>query len=60
MYMWLYAMYSVAPAASVRAKYGDRRTFGCRRWLAMPPPYQRRFPLKLPADLPMYIGYLFG
>ena len=26
----------------------------------MAPPYQRRFPLKSPADLPMYIGYLFG
>ena len=26
----------------------------------MAPPYQRRFALKSPEDLPMYIGYLFG
>ena len=26
----------------------------------MAPPYQRRFPLKSPEDLPMYIRYLFG
>jgi hypothetical protein len=60
MYMWLYAMYSAAPAASVRGKYGERRTLGWRRWLAMPPPYQRRFSLKFSRMLPMNIGYLFG
>ena len=36
MYMWLYAMYATAPAASVRAKYGERRTFAKSGWLATP------------------------
>src|SRR4051812_49686573 len=59
MYMWLYAMYSAAPAASGRAKYGDRRTFGCRRGLAMPPPYQRRVPPQAPAGLPPVFRFFF-